>query len=184
MPFLLSLTALAATAPDLPLLELAQPGAVAEAVQSCGRAIAGKVRVDRAALEAEGWRPAGGTAERVVLRKPGNDAIIIFSGVQSTSFPYNLFQQHCFVRARLSDAPALKAVAAEVSAVTRTDPYVFKRKADHWSWQGASTWISMEPFDPAPDGTPITQLAVIPAPLGWRRPPQDASSQNKNQEPR
>jgi hypothetical protein len=182
---LLPLLALAAAALDDPRLDVTRAVDVAAAVRSCRSAVTGRTRVNPGALEADGWKQAELRGPGVVRRKPGNAAIIMSMRAQSGEFPASMFREVCFVRGRLHDARALRAVAHQITSLTRIEPYVSRRKPDKWLWRGTSTWISMEPFDAAADGTPVTQIAVLPAPAwpAWQRPTQNASSQD-NQEPR
>ncbi|UUR07812.1 hypothetical protein [Sphingomonas glaciei] len=168
MAALLSLLALAAATTDQPRLDPAQPADLVPAVQSCTRSVTGKVKVDHYALEADGWKQDEAKGIWIVRRKPGNAAIILANSGQSSEFPGSLMQEVCMVRARLGHAATLAAIAAKVTAFSGVEPVRSRRKSGTWLWKGASYWIGMEPFDPAADGSPVTQLAVFPAPP--RRP--------------
>lgn len=184
MTALIPLLAFAAIASDQPRLDLARAQDVAAAVQSCSRAVTGRTKVDHARLEGEGWRQDTAKGIWIVRRKPGNAAIVTASNGRSSAFPGNIAQDACLVRARVGDRAVLKTIADEMSRTLGFNPYVSKRKQDTWTWFGPATLIAIEPFDDAPDGTPVTQVVVAPIPQWLQRPTPDASSQNQNQEPR
>jgi hypothetical protein len=181
---LFPLLALAATLSDEPLLDTARVQDVVAAVQSCSRAVTGKVKVDHALLEGDGWRKDAEQGIWIVRRKPGNAAIITANNGNSAVFPENLMQDACLVRVRLTNRASFKAAADELTRTLGLSPYVFKRKQDKWTWSGPATAIAFEPFDNAPNGTAVAQIVVAPLPKSAWRPTPDASSQNKNQEPR
>lgn len=185
MSALLPLLALAATPSDQPRLDVARVQDVVDGVQSCSRAVAGRVKVDHAALEADGWKQDALQGIGIVRRKPGNAAIIVANNGQSSSFLGTIMQEVCFVRAQLNSSDAPGTVADQITRLTDVRPIVSKRKRDQWLWRGRSVWVVQEPFDSQTNGLPVIQLGVMPTFQGWLRATPDASSQeNQNQEPR
>jgi hypothetical protein len=181
---LLSTLAIAVSSPDQPRLDPASAADLVAAFRSCSRAVTGRTKVNHSSLEADGWKQDEVRGIWMIRRKPGNAATITANRGQSGEFPGNLMQEVCVIRARPSNPAFLETVAANVTDLIGVQPIVSERERHKGFWPGASVFVAQEPFEPAPDGSPITQMMVMPSVETLKRLTQDASSQNKNQEPR